>query len=207
MSHPTIPRKRPPASDLLGLVGWVFADLLLALVVVFIGTQPGDPNAAARAATPTSTTTTTSTTSTTTTTIVPVTTTVPAGVEKQHVCIVLPPAAALRGPDGAAKDDAIAAQLAALNQQLADTGLAGRRAGIVLAFGVSPNSGEGKPIAESSTNLVLPLVHETFGASAARSFWGGAPDTDQPFGTIVLNVYPLSEPGVEPLATMTNDEC
>jgi len=56
----------------LGVVGWVLADLMLILVIVFIGTQLGDPNAglAEAAALPTATTT----TSTTTTTAAPAST-------------------------------------------------------------------------------------------------------------------------------------
>ena len=66
-------RRRPGRdSDPLGIVGWVLADLMLILVIVFIGTQLGDPNAglAEAAALPTTTTT----TSTTTTTAAPAST-------------------------------------------------------------------------------------------------------------------------------------
>lgn len=66
-------RRRPGRdSDPLGVVGWVLADLMLILVIVFIGTQLGDPNAglAEAAALPTATTT----TSTTTTTAAPAST-------------------------------------------------------------------------------------------------------------------------------------
>ena len=88
-------RRRPKSdSDPLGVVGWVFADLMLVLVLVFMGTQLGNPNAGAKPRTvalissstttstlaPTTTTTTTTTlapttTTTTTTTLAPTTTT------------------------------------------------------------------------------------------------------------------------------------
>ena len=58
-------RRRPGRdSDPLGVVGWVMADLMLILVIVFIGTQLGDPNAGLEAlqALPATTATTVATT-------------------------------------------------------------------------------------------------------------------------------------------------
>jgi len=72
-------RRRRVDNDPLGLVGWVIADIMLLLVLVFMGTQVGDPTARAdQVSAPSSTTTTTTTTTvapTTTTTVAPTTTT------------------------------------------------------------------------------------------------------------------------------------
>ena len=65
-------------NESLGLAGWLFADLLLGLVVIFLAIGyvfPGDDSSEAAPTTTTSTTTTTTTTPTTTTTTIPLTTT------------------------------------------------------------------------------------------------------------------------------------
>lgn len=75
-------RRRPGQdSDPMGVVGWVFADMMIILVLVFVGTQLGDPNAGADLIAPTTTTLAPTTTTTTTP---------PQGIESGYVCVVIP---------------------------------------------------------------------------------------------------------------------
>ena len=191
-------RARVTNGDPLAIVGWVFADLLLGVALVFLGTQPGDPSAG-KVAVPT-------TTSTTTTTAVPTTTTsttiakIPPGVSGTYRCIRVPtdPARLAGGADA----DQYAQQLAnELDLALQANGLAGRKAGIVLAFGTAADSGVGKQYAQLYIERVLPRLPATFATSAARPFWGGGSDT----GSIELNIYPLVGPGQPALGP--SNEC
>lgn len=192
-------RNRISQGDPLAIVGWVFADLLLGVALVFLGTQPGDPSAGRAAPTTTTTTTTTvpPSTTTTSTTIAKV----PPGVSGSYRCIRVPTDPA-RLANGGPEGDQYAQQLAAeLDQALRANGLAGRKAGIVLAFGTASSSGVGKQYAQLYIERVLPKVPATFGTSAARPFWGAGNDT----GSIELNIYPLVGPGQPALGP--SNEC
>lgn len=191
-------RSRLLPFDPMGLVGWVFADLLLAIAIVFIATQPGDPFAGAGPDPTTTTTTTTSTTTTTTTT-----STLPEvepGVDTQYRCIRIqadPGRLDLQpGPGREAYGNELRDQLAG---QLSTQGLDGRQAGIVLLFGTAENSGVGRDYASQFDALVLDRLPETFGGSARRAFWGGGPTEGAPTGSIELNIYPLVGPGQPPM--------
>lgn len=187
-------RRRRTASDPLGLVGWVFADLLLGLAVVFLATQPGDPNAGAG---PSDTTTTTAPPTTTTTEAPEVE--VEPGVDTQYRCIrVQADPALLSQPPGPARDQ-YGDQLAlVLLLKLREQNLERRDAGIVLLFGTADNSGVGKIYSEQFRDLVLPRIPELSG-SATRPFWGGGPTVNAAPGSIELNIYPLIGPGRPPL--------
>lgn len=172
-------------SDPLGIVGWVFADMLLALVLVFMGTQPGDPTAGvAPAAT---------TTTTTTTTPAVTTTTMPRGVDREYICLRVQTDPRRLGSPGAPGDDAYLALLTEeLRFLLAGTGMADREAGVVLSFGVSTTPGPGRATAEAYNELILKRLPEVFGASAVRGFWDGTPGQN-PVGSVMLNVYPFTD--------------
>jgi hypothetical protein len=176
-------RRRGQASDPIGLVGWVFADLLLGLSVVFLATQPGDPKAKERAAVVSATTTTSTTTTTTT---------MPPGVDKNFACLrISTDPSIMTGPDSPQRDDYIATLAQKVRDNIASSVLKGREAGIVLSFGTAASTEEGTRIADAFNDDVLPRLPEVFGHSAARPFWGrnsGGAST----GSVELNIYPLT---------------
>jgi len=207
-------RRRRRESDLLGLVGWVFADLLLALAIIFIATQPGDPLAAEQlraSAEPTSTTT--SSTSTTTTIPTTTTTTLPPGVDSEFVCFVVrTDEGLLQGPPSPERD----AHLEDLRAQTIDglerVGALDRRAGIVLSFGVANDGLAGTAIAKAYNESVLALVPEVFSApdgsvTANRAFWDGSPKPDRPTGAVMVNVYPITDAANGPLPRGSGQPC
>ncbi|MFZ6005770.1 MAG: hypothetical protein ACOYXM_17740 [Actinomycetota bacterium] len=169
-------------SDALGLIGWVFADMLLALVLVFMGTQPGDPTAGA--ATPTTTTTTAPPATTTTST--------PRGVEKGYICIRVQTDPRQLGTATAPGPEVYLARLAdELRGSLKAAGVDTREAGVVLSFGVGTTSG-GRATADAYNALVLARVPEVFGGAATRGFWDGNPGAFQ-LGSVMLNIYPFAD--------------
>lgn len=200
-------RRRRSTSDPLALVGWVFADLLLGLSIVFLATQPGDPEAGAG---PTTTTTAPEPTTTTvppTTVPEPTTTTAPIapGVDTQYRCIRIVPVVPRLFDDEGPGRDAYAQEVAlAVEQRLNEAGLAGRRIGIVLVFGSSSDAGTGVSTAEEFAAVVLPKVPALAGA-ASRTFWGGGSSAAAPERSIELNVYPLVGPGEPRLETDGGD--
>lgn len=194
-------RHKSSRVDLLGLVGWVFADLLLALLVVFLGTQPGDPSAGADATSTTSTSTTTTTAPPTTTT------TTPPGVDKEFVCIrVNTDPGLLNGPGGEAKDGYLSLLAADLRNKLEERQLLDREAGVVLSFGSSPegNPDLGKTIAQNYNELVLSRIPQVFGGAATRPFWGGGVEAT---GSIELNLYLVTGGANEALPPGFSVEC
>lgn len=200
-------------SDLLGLVGWVFADLLLALTIVFIATQPGDPSAALRL-TETTTTSAPSTTTTTTTTIPTTTTTsAPPGVDSEFVCfLVRTDETILEGPASPERDAQLADLQAQTQAGLERVGARNRRAGIVLSFGVAGDGAAGTAIAKAYNESVLALVPDVFsapegGVTANRAFWDGSPKADRPRGTVMVNVYPITDGQNPPLPRGSGQPC
>lgn len=190
-------RSRLSPTDPMGLVGWVFADLLLGLVIVFLATQPGDPDAGVADVATTTPVTTTSTTTTTTTTPVDDT---PPGVDSQFRCLrIQTDPGRLDDPPGPELDAYVAQLVSELEVRLAEQALTGRRAGIVLLFGTDANSGVGRRYAELFDQQVVSRLPDTFGGAARRSFWGGGPGEGAPTGSIELNIYPLVGPGQPPL--------
>lgn len=207
-------RRRGTTTDLLSLVGWVFADLLLALTIVFIATQPGNPEAgaelAARGADASTTTTSTSTSTTTTTTTVP---TAPPGVDSEFFCFVVrTDPAVLEGPEGPERDLQLLDLANQTRAELARVGASNRRAGIVLSFGASDEPGPGTSTANAFNALVLPLVPEVFtdGAgvpTASRGFWNGNPTAEKPRGAVVVNLYPITDAAHPPMPKGSGQSC
>jgi hypothetical protein len=189
-------------SDPLGIVGWVFADMLLALVLVFMGTQPGDPTAGK---TPPATTTTTL--PTTTTTPPTTTTTAPRGVDREYICLRVQTEPGRLGSAAAPGDEGYLVSLTEeLRQLLASTGMAGREAGVVLSFGVSTTPGPGRATAEAYNELILKRLPEVFGSSAVRGFWDGTPGQN-PAGSVMLNLYPFTDSSHPEAVPGSSQEC
>ncbi len=205
-------RRRRNGTDLLGLVGWVFADMLLVLALVFLATQPGNPNGSDRLA-PRSTTTSTPTSSTTTTIPPTTTTTIPPGVDSEFVCfLVNTNPSVLEGPDGPEKDAHLADLQAQTEARLAENGLLDRKAGIVLTFGVAPTAGPGKTTADAYNKAVLPRIPAVFtapdgGPTANRAFWDGAGGPGKQTGTVAVNVYPITDTDHPPLPRGSGQPC
>lgn len=147
-------RRRGAASggDSALLAGWLFADLLLALFVIVLAATPGDPSAAR--ATEDSTTTTT----TTTTTLPPA----PKGISTvpNVVEVNVNRAAFVAGDPG--ERARVADEVRA---RLAEQGLAGRRAGLVLSFG---GGNAGVSLARSFNEMLGASFPVEFGAGDSR---------------------------------------
>jgi hypothetical protein len=189
-------------SQLTGLVGWIFADTLLVLVVIFLATQTG--GAVQKPPTPSS-----SAPPTTTTTTKPPT----RGVDSGFVCFRVPTDPALLTGSPSPQRDAHLADVERLaNEQLARTGLKDRRAGVVLSFGVADEPTSGADRAKAFNAEILPRLvpfakRDDGGDVANRAFWGGNPRAGKPDGAITVNVYPLLEGGQEPLAGPPVEDC
>ncbi len=157
------------------LAGWLVADLMIVLMVVGLSTLERSESA-----TPTTagtTTTTTVTTSTTTTTIPDPggpSTTVPlvVGLNTTPYCTVLE------------NNDELAATL---ESELSSKGLEGRSAGLVLTFGISPDTGTGLSISRSINDELSSV--EVFRESVRRSFWSSGGTS----GSARLEIYFLAE--------------
>lgn len=191
----------PSGLSLLSVIGWIFADMLLVLVVIFLATQTGgavapNPVSSSRTTPPPTTTTTTATTTTPA---------LPPGVDSNYVCFrVATDPAVLTGPPSPLRD----AHLADLQRQVADRlaqpDLAGRKAGIVLTFGVAESPGDGINRASIFNNEILPRLGEDFRRAdgpvvANRAFWGGRPAANKPPGTLSVNLYPIVDAQHGPL--------
>ncbi|QQQ78169.1 hypothetical protein IOD16_06775 [Saccharothrix sp. 6-C] len=187
-------KRRGSRSDgnLVGVVGWIFADTLLVLVVVFLATQTG--GAVSLPAPTTSTTTPTTTTST-----------APPAVDSGYVCFLVTADVVLRDKSPSPQRDAA---LKSVEDQmwarLAQPDLAGRRAGVVLTFGTADHADPGEVSAAAFNAEVLPRLgrfshREDGSVVASRAFWGGNPKEGEPDGAITVNVYPLIEGAHGPL--------
>ncbi len=208
-------RRHRRESDLLGLVGWVFADLLLALTIVFIATQPGNPSAADRltAAATTTEPPTTTTTSTTTTIPTTTTTTAPPGVDSEFVCFLVQADAALLERPATPERDAHLADLRTQTEAgMEQVGARNRRAGIVLSFGVASDGAAGTAIAKAYNESVLALIPEVFSSpdgavTANRAFWDGSAKPNRPQGTVMVNVYPITDGQNPPMPRGSGQPC
>ncbi|WNV87630.1 hypothetical protein [Umezawaea sp. Da 62-37] len=183
----------------MGVVGWIFADTLLVLVVAFLATQTG--GAVSKPA-PTTTTATTTTTPT-----------VPLGVDSGFVCFrVLADPALLAGLPSHQRDDHLKAVEEQVLARLAQPDLLGRQAGIVLSFGVADEPLTGEARATAFNSEVLPRLgvfsHRPDGAVvASRAFWGGNPKSGKPDGAITVNVYPMTSSSQGPIAIPPTEDC
>lgn len=167
-------RARRSGDVLFGSTGWLFADLMLAVVVMlFLGVAISASTEPASQPPPTPAATTTTTTTTTTP---PVTTTPPrppALLPKPIEQVVFVDTAALLRTDPgvieAMRRD-VGAVLAGL--------LAGRRVGVVLTFGsaTSADIQRGIRVARLFNEHVLPFVSEQFAGAAYDSYFTGGGD-------------------------------
>ncbi|MEU4768014.1 hypothetical protein AB0H12_32665 [Actinosynnema sp. NPDC023794] len=150
--------ERDPGNAVFGSIGWLFADLMLALALAFIvavtAAPPQPPGAQAE---PTTTTTTPPTTTTTT----PSRPTGPA-LELEPVKLEMPiDAAALLGGD--------AGTAQALRDRVrADPRLAGRRAGLVMTFGGTGGSSQGANVTRGLA--IADRVNGVLGELGAQGF-------------------------------------
>jgi hypothetical protein len=200
----------PGGGHLPSLVGWIFADVLLALAVVFLATQSGGAMPRVEPATTDGTTTTTTTTTTTPPTT---TTTAPPGVDSRFICFrVRADGGVLTGPASAQRDQQLDDLEAQVRARLAQPDLSGRRAGIVLSFGVADEPGPGRQRAEVFNDEILPRFSETFRRTdgsvvAKRAFWDGQPTATRPAGSIMVNIYPLVDADHGPLGPHYEQVC
>jgi hypothetical protein len=195
-----MPASNSRGSQITGLVGWIFADTLLVLVVIFLATQTGGAVQKPLA---------TSTAPTTPTTTKPPT----RGVDSGFICFrVVTDPVLLTGPPSPQRDR----HLTAIEQQVADRltqpDMKGRRAGVVLSFGVAEQPLAGADRAKAFNAAILPRLgpfatRDDGGPVANRAFWGGKPKAGEPDGAITVNVYPLLEGGQEPLSGPPKEDC
>jgi hypothetical protein len=166
-------RDSRPSPALFGAAGWLFADLLLALAMIFLVTNTaGHLSAAAPTPLPAHATPT------------PKPTALPALDLTPIVLTVSVDYAQLHAGDPAA--------LAAVEGQLrGDRRLAGRRAGLVLIFGgvQGATEGAGLQAAQDIATLLLSRLGAQgfvfYGGTVYRAFFA----TDKPAGTVELDVY------------------
>jgi hypothetical protein len=203
-------RAKEEGADAMRLGGWLFADLLLALAVIFLASGQGSakPGQALRvtlslASTPASTPTPTPmpptstsapnptpTPTATAAVFVIVETAAPqASISHQPVELVIQTRAdALL----AGQADELARVKAAIQAAAREAGLE-RRAGIVLTFGTSPSPGEGSQLA-ARVNQVLPeALPAVFEGAAVRTFHQINQDPGKR-GEVLLEVYILLSP-------------
>ncbi len=187
------------SSQVTGLVGWIFADTLLVLVVIFLATQTGGAVQRPLAA---------STTPPTTTTKPPT-----RGVDSGFFCFrVATNPVLLAGPSSPQRDEHLAAIGKQVADRLARPDLKGRRAGVVLSFGVAEQPLVGADRAKAFNAEILPRLgpfatRDDGGPVANRAFWGGSSKAGKPDGVITVNIYPLLEGGQEPLAGPPPEDC
>ena len=186
MGTSTRNRRGQSEYDPVGLAGWLYTDLLLGLMIVFLGSvtfqvaassggQDGSvaggvaatTSTTSTTSTSTSTSTTTTSTTTTTTTIPAATTTVPLGVEKGYYCFRINRTLDVNDPES------IRASVGHLRNELLLAGIAHRNAGIVLTFGVHDNIGSGGRLATRFNETVLPLI-PMFDTATTRGFGDGS---------------------------------
>ncbi|KDN21858.1 hypothetical protein DV20_13085 [Amycolatopsis rifamycinica] len=181
-------------------MGWIFADTLLVLVVIFLATQTG--GAVQKPPAPRATPTTTATPK-------PVT----RGVDSGFVCFrVTTNPALLTGSPSPQRDEHLKAIERQVGDRLAQPDLKGRRAGVVLSFGVAEQPQVGVARANAFNAEILPRLgafatRDDHGPVANRAFWGGNPKAGKSDGVITVNVYPLLETGQEPLAGPPPEDC
>jgi hypothetical protein len=99
-----------------------------------------------------------------------------------------------------------------VTDRLAHPDLNGRRAGVVLSFGVADQPQAGEDRANAFNAEILPRLglfatRADGGPVASRAFWGGNPKAGKPDGAIIVNVYPLLEGSQEPLAGPPVEDC
>lgn len=166
--------RRKNLPDGVSLAGWLFADLLLALVVVTLASGAGRSLGSGEAAADelAGGVTTTETTSTTTTTVKV------AGVDPEpHTFEIAGQYTTLLGPDGPAKDAERARIVEEMRTHFKDAGLTSRRVGFVLTFGVHPNPSNGTALADVYNGLLRQAQPDMFKGATMRDFWNASGPT------------------------------
>ncbi|MFD0205901.1 MULTISPECIES: hypothetical protein [Saccharothrix] len=192
-------RRAESGSNLVGVVGWIFADSLLVLVVIFLATQTGGAVSTPTTSTKTTTTTTTSTP--------------PPGVDSAFICFrVTADPTLLTGRASPERDAHLKAVEDQVVARLSQPDLNGRRAGVVLSFGVADQPTSGADRAKAFNAEILPRLgafshRDDGGLVASRAFWGGNPKEGKPDGSITVNVYPMIEGRHGPLNTVPVEDC
>ncbi len=189
------------------LAGWVFADLLLGLMLIFMAAQHGEtPSSATRIPDPTRTPTPTATSTTaptptprptsttqdsrlsTATPILPTPTPRPPSLSRNRVEITIELPSGLSVESSAAEKSAFRQKLQrALLDQKFDVNQS--RAGILLAFGGAPrdNPNAGNKAAERMNVLLADLFPRAFGGSAVEAFH----DFGISVGSVTMWVYEI----------------
>lgn len=220
--------------DMIWLSGWVFADLLLGLMVLFLVSTRGSPApppiptntptatftatpTATGTATPTATSTSTATTASTvrnsgtrTRTAVAIPTgtpTVLVGLSQSPYLVTF-----RIDPDlvPALLTGSTNAQATARTQLLAQMHSCfdqrNAEAGVVLAFGANPIPGNGNRLAEEATQLLESDFENLFNKSVMRNFHT---ITGDPFanGSVDVEIYFLSRPGLPNPAEELGESC
>jgi hypothetical protein len=174
--------RRSSDSGLFGGVGWLFADLMLALVVIaFLASVivPEEPEPPSPLPPATTTSTTVPTTTTTTTSTPPP----PERLAREPIkADVFVDDRALLAGDPAA----VSGMQAAVGGQLSGL-LAGRRAGFVLTFGTSSSADiqRGIRTAGQFNDLVLRNLGAQFRDTAYRNYFQNGPDRSK----ITLEIF------------------
>ncbi|MFY1635133.1 hypothetical protein ACN27F_17975 [Solwaraspora sp. WMMB335] len=210
MDQPGISPTAPNAARLLGIVGWVFADMLLVLVVVFLATQTGGAVTPSAVATPTPAATPSASPTSQVTNRSPEP---PPGVDSDFVCMRIDTnPALLTGAPSAARDAHLAAIERQVKERTSQPDLAGRKAGIVLSFGVADSPDEGTRYADAFNTEILPRLPAVFGRAdgavvGSRAFWGGRPREGRKSGSIEVNIYPMIDATNGPLGRLGAERC
>jgi hypothetical protein len=177
------------------LAGWVFADSLLALAVVFLATQKGAVPVEVVSPPPT--------------TEPPR----PSAVDSRYICFrVVANPDLLTAAASPAPEDELGRIAQQVQSRLAEPDLKGRRAGIVLTFGVANSPGPGTARADAFDQAILPRFPGAFrqpdsSLVVSRAFWGGNPTQAHPDGSIEVNIYPVIEGTHEPLGASASSDC
>jgi hypothetical protein len=166
-------RPRQPPSLVL-LAGWLFADVLVALMVVFLAAIPGAPPKPVSVPRPTAAPTPTATPSP------------PPTISQQKVVIDLTTSTPALQSDAGERDRV----RHTIGEQLQNQGMAGRRAGIVLTFGTDRTTSSGNTLAQTVNDLVLRVsLPETFGSAALDAFHQRADNDPAAWGQVELWIY------------------
>lgn len=185
-------RLSPP--DTVSLAGWLFADLLLGLAMIFfvfntVGSQPAPtPTPVMITETPTASPTSTATPTPIPTPIGTLVAIPGPALEQTPVTTILTTNIhALLGPEGQAKDAERARVRAQIREYFGEfVGL--KAAGMVLTFGRSPDWREGARLAAEVNSLLVTELPQVFGGAALRNFYSIQDDPDM-IGTVKVEVY------------------
>ena len=158
--------RRPPAGRTLLLAGWLFADLLLLLLVIALGSLPREERTGA-SSTPTPSPSGSADPS-------------PSARQAERGLVLKPCSFTVRtgGADSVKKQ---------LGSQLRKAGVANRTAGFVLSFGTAPDPGPGQAAAEK-VNSEITQALPRFSHAPKRGYWKGGPS-----GKVRIDVFFLAD--------------